>query len=146
MSWVRTPGAALSCAPPFPVWSCSVQAQGQRQPRCSPARLEPPLWARRDPQEGNHRAPPNPSCTPRGHKLVLYPCGVAEQLKAACAEPEPTGRGAERGSPCPAALQPPRVVGVQREPQAPQELGVQTPPAPWQFVQRLEVGGTKIRV
>lgn len=74
------------------------------------------------PQERDHRiplAPLNPSCTPKGHKLLLYPRGVAEQLKAACAVPEAEQRGAHP------ALQPPKVVGVQWEPQAP--MGVQTP-------------------
>lgn len=137
--------------PPFPVWICSVQAQGQRQPRYSPASREPPLRARRDPhgQEGDHRlspAPLNPSCIPKGHKLFLYPCGVEEQLKSACAVPEPQGRGAERGSPCSAALQPPRVVGVQWDPGTRKGSGVQTPPAPCQLVPAAGSQWTNTRV
>lgn len=133
MSWVRTPGAALSRAPPFPVWICSAQAQGQRQPRRSPASRDSPPWARR---EGEHRVPPaplNPSSTPKGHKLFLYPCGLAEQLKAACAVAEPKGRAAERGSPCPAALR--GYWGAVGAPGTHRGIsGVQTPPSPWQFV------------
>lgn len=129
MSWVRTPGAALSRAPPFPVWICSAQAQGQRQPRRSPASRDSPPWARR---EAEHRVPPaplNPSSTPKGHKLFLHPCRLAEQLKAACAVAEPKGRAAERGSPCPAALR--GCWGAVGAPGTHRGVsGVQTPPQP----------------
>lgn len=77
-------------------------------------------------------APLNPSCTPKGHKLVLYPGGVAEQLKPACAVPEPQGRGAERGSPCPEA--PKGFWGAVGTPDTHRGSGVQIPPAPCQLV------------